>query len=124
MKIAIIGSRSITDYQTLKQLMSRIDMEQVSEVISGGANGADELAARWAKENGKKLTELRPDYKQHGGRAPLERNKEIVNRADVVYALWDGQSKGTAHALAEAKRQGKELHCYQPPQPGQLALFD
>lgn len=80
---------------------------QITDVISGGAAGADSLGARWAAEQGIRLTEYLPDWAAHGRKAGFLRNEDIVKAADTVLALWDGTSKGTANSLAIAKRLKK-----------------
>jgi len=79
----------------------------ITEVISGGAHGADSAGARWARENGLKLTEHLPDWDRYGKRAGFLRNELIIKDADVVLCLWDGVSKGTGHSLSIAKRLKK-----------------
>ena len=115
MKLAIIGSRGFSDYGHLSYVMTEWfgryandnPYSLVTEVISGGANGADKLAARWAKENGIKLTEFIPDWEGLGKRAGFVRNEDIVKAADCVLAFWDGVSKGTGNSLSIAKRLKK-----------------
>ncbi len=115
MKLAIIGSRTATDYSVLTQAldgrygicMSSDGAYIVTEVISGGARGADSLGARWANERGIKLTEFIPDWERYGKRAGFVRNQDIIAAADVVLCLWDGLSKGTANSLSIAKRLKK-----------------
>lgn len=102
MKVAVIGSRSITSYPLEKVIPS-----DVTEIISGGARGVDALAREYALAHGIPLTEIRPDYARYGKSAPLRRNEEIVARADLVIALWDGQSSGTAHVINQCKKIGK-----------------
>jgi len=70
-----------------------------SEIISGGAEGADKLAERYAKESNLRLTVHLPDYGADGPKAPLRRNADIVDEADYIVALWDGRSRGTSHVL-------------------------
>ena len=70
-----------------------------TEIVSGGAKGADALGKRYAQENGLKYTEFAPDYARYQRRAPLMRNVEIAEYSDYVIALWDGKSRGTAHAI-------------------------
>ena len=122
MKIAVVGSRTIWDAEVLAEMLAPY-AERVTEVISGGAAGVDTLAREWAHRHGKPLRELRPDYRRHGRRAPLIRNRQIVAEADEVFILWDGGSKGTAHTKREAARQGKPTHERQLAGPGQLRLL-
>lgn len=109
-KLAIIGGRDFADYPLLNSLMTQwfwdgvADRWRVSEVVSGGARGADSLGARWARENRVKLTEFIPDWDRFGKRAGFLRNEDIVQACDVVLAFWDGVSRGTGNSLSIAKR--------------------
>lgn len=101
MKIAIVGSRSIEDVN-LSEFVSLVD-----EIVSGGAKGVDACAAKYAKENNIKITEFLPNYKLYGRAAPIKRNYEIVDYADVVVVFWDGISKGSSSVINYAKKIGK-----------------
>jgi hypothetical protein len=65
--VAVVGSRSVTRCAALGQRLAEL---QPALVVSGGAAGADALAAGWARANGVPLLELRPDYAAHGAGAP------------------------------------------------------
>ena len=103
MKIAVIGSRDL-----LVDISAYISPED--EIVSGGARGVDSCAADYARRHGNKLTEFLPDYNSFGRKAPLIRNKEIVNYADKVLAFWDGESHGTWFVIDYAKKVGKPCH--------------
>jgi len=47
MKLIITGSRTFTDYQLLCQTLAP-ERHRITEVIHGGARGADQLGFRWA----------------------------------------------------------------------------
>lgn len=79
MKVAIIGSRSITAVDFEKYLPQACD-----EIVSGGACGVDRCAAVYARERGIKLTEFYPLYQKYGRGAPILRNRQIVEYADEV----------------------------------------
>ncbi len=97
MHVAIVGSRDLTDH-FYDMLCTHVPIG-ASEIRSGGADGADALAARYARENGIRLTVIKPDYARYGRRAPLERSERIIKGADYVLALWDGRSRGTAYTI-------------------------
>lgn len=104
MKLAIVGSRSITDFN----LDSYIP-ENVTEIVSGGARGVDRLAEKYAKDHNIKFTVFLPDYEGHGRAAPILRDREIIEYADKILAIWDGESKGTRFMINESHRQNKLL---------------
>ncbi len=108
MKVAIVGSRAITDYTAVCQAMERFSEihGMPTEIVSGGALGVDILGARWCYEFLRtKPTIIRPRWR-NGGRynpqAGKDRNRDIVEASDAVVALWDGVSNGTANTLAWA----------------------
>lgn len=114
MKLMVTGSRNWNDYSTL---MEELDQWKrlATELLHGGAGGADQMADRWAKENGVAVRMLEPDYAKHKAAAPHVRNTELVKQADGVLAFWDGQSKGTASTIAKARHAGKLLRIVFPP---------
>jgi len=104
MKLAVIGSRSITSYP-----LEEVIPADTEEIISGGARGIDTLAREYAQAHGIPCTEIRPDYARYGKGAPLRRNLEIIEKADLVIALWDGKSTGTAHTIRKCREIGKPV---------------
>lgn len=104
MKIAVIGSRNLT-FNHFDIVIPTV----CTEIVSGGAKGIDTCARLWAEEKGLIYTEFLPDYKRYGKAAPLIRNRQIVDYADAVLAIWDEKSKGTYHAVMYAKKQGKPI---------------
>ncbi|RSK49645.1 DUF2493 domain-containing protein [Hymenobacter rigui] len=116
--VAVTGSRALGQCPAL---LARLDAlhgaGEVARVVSGGAAGIDELAARWAMRNLVPLTEYRPDYAAHGRAAPLVRNGQLVAAADLVLVCWDGVSRGTLDAARRAARAGKALEWLVAPAP-------
>ena len=104
MKIAVIGSRSIT-YLSLGMYMP----DDVTEIVSGGAKGIDTIAKEYALRRGLKYTEFLPDYDTYGRFAPLRRNDLIIDYADEIIAFWDGKSRGTKYVIDHAKKAGKRV---------------
>ena len=103
MKLAIVGSRKFTNLD-----ISKFINEKVREVITGGAIGIDTLAERYADKNKLSKSIIRPEYDKYGKSAPIIRNKEIVERADKILAIWDGKSKGTKFTIEYAKKWVKK----------------
>ena len=101
MKIAVVGSRSITVTDI------GIYIPECDEIVSGGASGVDSCAAEYAKKNGLKLKVFLPQYECYGRAAPIVRNKEIVDYADKILVFWNGSSRGTLSVIKYAKKIGK-----------------
>ena len=104
MKIAIIGSRNCSDID----ILSYLDC-MPTEVISGGAKGADTCAREFAIKYKLPLTEFLPEYEKYGRCAPLYRNRQIVEHCDCLLAFWDSKSRGTKNAIDYANRLGKPV---------------
>ena len=51
MKLCVFGSRTFNNYDYLKLILDNLPNELGLEIISGCANGADELAIKYAVEN-------------------------------------------------------------------------
>jgi hypothetical protein len=112
MKVAIIGSRDFNDYSIIIENLKHYE-SNIKTVISGGANGADKLAERWAKENNKEIIIFLPDWKKYGKSAGIIRNKDIVENSDIIFAFWDGKSKGTKNSIDYATKLKKEIKIIQ-----------
>ena len=108
-KLAIIGGRDFHDYSLMCKFLDP-HKDSVSEVISGGAKGADSLGYKWAIDNNIPTTIFKPDWELHGKRAGFIRNADIVNGCDRLIAFWDGKSKGTANSIQLTKKQNKPIN--------------
>lgn len=104
MKLLIIGSRTITDFDLTNHIP-----EETELIISGGAKGMDTVAERYADEHSIEKLIIKPQYEKYGRAAPLKRNEEMVDKADVVLAIWDGKSKGTDYTLKYAQKKSKRI---------------
>lgn len=105
MKTIIAGSRSVTKLHILHEAITACPWT-ITEVISGGARGADRLGELWAKANGIPLTVMRADWSRYGLRAGALRNREMANVADALIALWDMKSRGTRDMIDVANQRG------------------
>ncbi len=108
MKLAIVGSRTITKIDLSKYLP-----EGVTEIVSGGAKGVDTCAAQYAEEHRLKLTVFLPDYARYNRGAPLKRNEQIAEYADEALIFWDGKSRGTAQATQCFQKRNKNCRIVQ-----------
>jgi uncharacterized protein YeaO (DUF488 family) len=112
-KIAVVGSRDFTDYNTASFYLKRlINNYHHVKLVSGGAKGADFIAEQFAKENNIDIEIYKADWELHGKSAGFKRNFDIWNNADLGIAFWDGISKGTEHSFQISFDQNKKLFIY------------
>lgn len=106
MKTAVVGSRDFVNYDIV---FHELEKHDITEIISGGARGADSLAQRYANERLIPMTVFLPDWDKYGKAAGMIRNKDIIKDAEHVIAFWNGFSKGTANSIQLAKKLNKRL---------------
>lgn len=86
--------------------------------VHGGAPGFDTQVDDYAKAHGIDRDVKRPNYKDPAvdpKRAPLLRNREIVDSVELLVACYDGQQTGgTAYTVRYAHEKGVELWILPP----------
>jgi hypothetical protein len=106
MKIAVIGSRGFSDVKLLEEKLDAFK-NQIIELISGGAQGADTIAEAWAIANNVPVKLFKPDWKTYGKAAGIKRNKQIIESCDYCIEFWDSKSNGTASSLKFCEKLNK-----------------
>ena len=119
MRVIIAGSRGIVNYNALLQAIQDSGFE-ITTVISGGARGADRLGERFARENKIPLHIYAANWELHGRAAGYIRNKEMVDNADALICLWDGESRGSKHTIEIANSKGLHVHIHYVKTPNTL----
>jgi hypothetical protein len=109
--VAVVGGRDFTDYNRLKKILDSVKGKILS-LVSGGANGADKLVEKYAKDNKFKIKVFQADWDSLGKKAGPVRNKQIVDKSDVIIAFWNGISKGTESTIKIARKSEKILKIY------------
>lgn len=107
MKVIIAGGRDFDNYDYLCQVMNELDFT-ISEVVCGGAKGADSLGKRWAEEHNLVVKMFPANWEEYGKAAGMIRNSEMGEYADFLVAFWDGKSRGTKQMIDYMKRKGKK----------------
>lgn len=106
MKVLVCGGRDFKDrdwlYAGLDMLHATVN---ITEIIEGGASGADCLAANWANWRGIDLITVKADWRRYGNAAGYIRNKEMADLNPKLVLAAPGRA-GTASMCAIAKSRG------------------
>jgi len=107
MKVIIAGSRTFSDYNFLRTNCDRL-LSQFSniEIVSGTAQGADQLGERYARDRGYSVKQFPANWDKFGKKAGYLRNDEMAQYADWLIAFWDGKSRGTKHMIDLGNKMG------------------
>ena len=116
LRITIGGCRDFNDYvmfcSCIEKYLKTVDDTKKIIFLSGHCSGADEMAEKYAKEKGYVLEIYPADWKKYGKAAGPKRNKEMVEKSDIIIAFWDGKSKGTKNLIDLAKKKDIQIKIY------------
>lgn len=119
MKTIIAGGRSYMltkeDYIILDNLRPRI-----TEVVCGGATGADLCGKMWAGANGIPVRMFYANWGVHNRSAGPIRNRQMAGYADLAVLFPGG--RGTDSMFREAIKCGLEIHDYRARTPNESLL--
>lgn len=103
MRLIIAGGR---DYRLTKDdqafIANVVDKYNVTEIVQGGAKGADLGAKLWAKANGIECTEFPADWDKFHKSAGMIRNRQMADYADTLLVFPGGS--GTANMIEIAAK--------------------
>lgn len=112
-RIVVAGGRNYNNYQEAREFidacLAQLDEKDEIIIVSGGAQGADALGERYARENGFAVERYPADWKTYGRSAGPRRNQKMAELCDCVICFWDGQSKGTRSMISCAQKCHKPL---------------
>ncbi len=111
MKVIIAGGRDITDFNCVRTAYEKSGFI-ASEIVSGGARGVDYLGELLAKILNIPTKVFPADWNTHGRKAGPIRNGQMTEYAEALIAIWDGESKGTANMISQARSKGLEVFVY------------
>lgn len=115
MRVCIVGSRNFESYPILEHIVSTYFIEKrinVTEIVSGGARGADSLAEKFAFQYKIPFNLFVAQWEELGKSASVMRNKEMAKYSDIFIIFWDGFSKGTNNMINEVKKLRKTYVIY------------
>lgn len=99
--IVVAGGRDFQDkellYRTLDDYLLIFPYDVT--IIAGGASGADSLAMEYARDRDILFKEFPAKWSKYGKRAGPIRNEEMARFGDILFAFWDGESRGTKNMI-------------------------
>ena len=129
MKLIIAGGRKFADEALLldfiNDLLGKQIIPAISEIVCGGAKGADTIGAAIGEANGITIAPFIPDWKdlsaepcvvkcnqygEYNALAGMVRNNQMGDYADVLVAAWDGKSRGTKQMIDYMLKLGKPAY--------------
>jgi len=105
MKLLITGSRKCveSDYVKFEEFLNKLLIEkdlEITEMIHGGAKGADQFADKWAKARMIPVSVC--------NRAPLVKNDVMLELCTVCVAIFkENKTGGTLYTAKGAKAKNK-----------------
>ena len=113
-KTIIAGCRNYQNYDHVREVLTRwILMDEITEIVSGGAHGVDYLGERFATEFSIPVKRFPADWNKHGKSAGPIRNREMAEYADQLIAFWDGKSRGTKNMIETMQKMNKPFTVYE-----------
>lgn len=108
MKLAIFGSRTLSDERVENLIQNKIDeLKPECIITSGETTGVNEIARTKARDNKIRLILEFANNKKYAAGKYEHRSIEILKQCEFAIFIHDGQSKGTLNELAIAKKMHK-----------------
>jgi hypothetical protein len=106
MKILVCGGRDFSDYPFMSSTLESINPTQI---ISGGARGADRLAERYAVEFGVPIQVFPALWDTEGKAAGFIRNQRMLDEGDPDLVVAFPGGRGTDDMVRRAIRHGVKV---------------
>lgn len=105
MRVLVCGGRNFTDYEALAIAlgMAHLIRGPFTEVIHGGAKGADALAGQWARAKNVPVRVYHADWRRYGDKAGTIRNAMMLKDGKPTRVIAFPGGAGTADMIAKAK---------------------
>ena len=102
MKVLVCGGRDFRNYGVVSNKLDKLD-PRPTQIITGGARGADSLGEQYAKDNNIPLRVFPAQWEKYGKRAGYLRNKQMLDEGqpDLVVAFPGGRGTDMMMSLAE-----------------------
>lgn len=114
-RLIIAGGRDFKDWDRLKRKIDKATQSYSKAdiaIVSGGTNGADRLAERYAAENDYVLAIFEARWEKYGKSAGTIRNRAMAEVGTELFVFWDGKCTETKNMIDEARKRGINVNIY------------
>lgn len=108
-KFAVVGNREGFTYEYIKSTLDDLRICKTDIIISGGAEGVDSFAEKYAKEKGCEIRIFNPDPSKPSPKRYFDRNMRVVVNADVIIAFNKKERSGTTNTINYAIKLNKQV---------------
>lgn len=99
LKVAVVGSKELVVINLRNYIPDR-----ATEIVCGSSKRLDQALLKYASEKGLGFTEVLPDYRTFGRRAPIKQRYDVISAADEVVVFWDGVSQNMKMVIDHCNR--------------------
>lgn len=107
MKVIIAGSRDITDFGLVNDIVQPY-LKNITEIVCGCAKGVDQLGWEIGQIAEIPVKEFPADWNKHGKAAGPIRNKQMADYADAAIVIHNG-SKGSLNMIEQMRKLKKPV---------------
>lgn len=111
MKVIVRCAKSVSDITDVAAAILASGFRP-TEIVTGLMNEELDIWF-WAHEMGYMTKRIPANFFHYGDRAGDVRDAEIVEYADALVALYDGQDRGTFNLIQRAQRAGIKVYVYE-----------
>jgi hypothetical protein len=105
-RVVVGGGRRYGDARLVTEVLDACHAKYgISELVQGGAKGADRLALRWALTRDVPYATFPANWNKYGRGAGPIRNREMIETEPDMVIVFPG-GKGTANLCEQARRKG------------------
>lgn len=109
MKVLVCGGRTYDRADRIEDVLNELHAERgFTQLIHGGAPGADTLADQWARRKGVPSTGFPADWTLHGSAAGPIRNQAMADELPALGVAFPG-GRGTADMMRRLRLKGIEV---------------
>ena len=107
MRIVVTGGRDFADAALVDYALNAVHAKHgITELVHGGARGADSLCASWASRNRIPVQQFRAEWNKHGKGAGPIRNQRMIDEGKPEAAVAFAGGSGTADMVNRCKAAG------------------